>query len=258
MSRSPLLFLLLAVCLLPGCIRHRLDFNATTNYSPPATLREALIISFPDDVLEDNYRIRVGAWWWAQYYNVPIAEACLSELRGRFGPVFREGITVTTNDTIDTLRAIETEETTAAAPRREGVVSSQLDQLLDEMGAARPDEDTAPGRDLSVRERQQQIFHDASMEALRNNPAKYLLRVNQAAYNFGGTRAQVLMRVQLIDRRTNVILINNKVYTGRSQTFRAHENDQTNLRDLTFLTRQALSQATGPMVRDVIQAIGAQ
>ncbi|MCC5876220.1 MAG: hypothetical protein JJU11_08400 [Candidatus Sumerlaeia bacterium] len=251
-------FLLFMMLVATGCNRHRVNFNISTAYNAPVMLQDAMIISYPDDDLEEIYRIKLGRWWWAQNYEIPISQAYLSELRGRFGPIFRGGLTVTTNRTIDTIRQLEVASVAEATQERESVVGSELDRLLDEIGAPRPEDSAGESDQRSVQERHQAIFADAAMEALRQNDAHYLLRIEQAAYNFNNSRCQVLLRVSLIDRRTDVTLINNKVYTGRSRTFSPYESERTNNRELVHLTRQALGQAMSPLVNDVLEAVGAR
>lgn len=259
MIRLATAFLFLsAILIVTGCNRHRVNFNISTAYNAPVMLQESLIISYPDDDLEEIYRIKLGRWWWAQNYEIPISQAYLSELRGRFGPIFRGGLTVTTNRTIDSVRQLEVASVAEPTQERESVVGSELDRLLDEIGAPRPEDSTSEADRRSVQERHQAIFADAAMEALRQNDAPYLLRIEQAAYNFNNARCQVLLRVSLVDRRTDVTLINNRVYTGRSRTFSPYESERTNNRELVHLTRQALGQAMSPLVSDVLEAVGAK
>lgn len=259
MIRPTAVFLLLLLAVVvSGCNRHRVNFNISTAYNSPVMLTDPIIISYPDEELGEIYRIRLGSWWWVQNYEIPISEAYLSELRGRFGPIFRGGVTVTTNKTIESLRQMEVAEVSDPVQQRDTVVGSELDRLLDEIGAPRPDDPTVFEDTRPLHERHREIFSDAALEALRDNPSPYLLRVNQAAYNFSNSRCQVLLRVDLVDRRTGVLLLHNRVYTGRSRIFTPYESERTNIRELTHLTRQALGQAMSPLVTDVLEAIGAK
>lgn len=258
----PLLLLLLVV--VSGC-RSRVDLNYGAPYASPYRIDESVIVSFPDEMQKRTYKVKVGGFFDAHVYIIPVGEAYASETTARMKGIFTGAVTLTSNSMLDQLAAPAPEKSVLPpVEKSEDEEDSKEAQQERDLEAVLSDlTKVEKGEKLPEKKSQAQLTQEAlemtSIEMFRQRDPGYLLRFQDAIFGFdpNDSRCRVSFRVQYIDWRTKNILFD-KRYSGQSQRFKAAQSQKTNETNLRDLVRQAMSGTMTQLVEDIAIASDAR
>ena len=247
---SPLL-LCLGLISFSGC-KTRINFPIGASNISPYRINEGVIISLPDSLKKRTQRVRVSkAWWDSMIFIIPVEDAYKTESRARLSGFFSQRTVLTTHSALSDLETLPAE---FGAPT-EADTEAELDRILREMeeletGKRKPDQ-------KKLAQLNEQALREASREGVAVDDARYLLRYNRPLFGMIDGRLRVDYRVQLIDRRNGVVLMD-KRYFGTSRAFDPRESNRTNELLLISLTKEAFSGAMSRMTEDIALAIDAE
>jgi hypothetical protein len=287
MKRLAMMILCGAVAFAAGCST-RIKFPTGAPNETIWMMDEAAVVSLPDSLEDREYKVSVGSLWEAHKFKIPLHDVYRTEAYARLSPLFTRGVTMTTHEVLDEIQgryaaedeALPDEEATDekdATDKKSKAKSKAKDskdpKATDAKAGDAESKDSVPGSELekvlaelekkeegekvskTQAELMDQALREAEIETYEQRGAVYLVRFQDALYGMPDERVAVSFRVQLIDRRTNAILLD-KRYGGRSQRFNPNKNNKTNEDRLIYLTKLALSKPMGQLVEDIAKVTG--
>ncbi len=230
-----------------------------TVYPSPYRIDDSVLISFPDDIMEREYRVKVGSLWEKQIFIVPLLDHYASETTGRMRGLFTQNIWVTTNSKVD--EALERRMMDHQAGEEEEVKEERdLSKVLDEMAAVERGEDVL-GEDEKKRTKEeltQEALRESSEEAFQEAEIGYLIRFQDAQLGFIDNRCVISFRVQFIDWRTQNVFFEKRYNRGQSRRFDPYRNNKTNENTIQALVTEAFAGKMRTLVEDISAVTGAQ
>ena len=249
-------FLLLAVILpallfASGC-RTTVNFPSGGVFPSPYRINDAVVIAFPDDIKDDRFRVRVGSLWERHVFVLPVMDAYRSETVSRMNGLFTQGVTPTTHSVLKEIFEEHSDEV-------DDVARSDWDVLmgLGESSSAEANQESSQRRRGRNNEAMMRALREASIESVGQKNPTYLVIFQDTLLGFLDERATVSFRVQVLDTRTNNLLME-KRYRGRSQRFQPVRSNTTNQQHLVRLTNQAFSGAMSELIEDLARVTAAR
>ncbi|MEO8376290.1 MAG: hypothetical protein ABI579_01355 [Candidatus Sumerlaeota bacterium] len=250
MRRIPLFLFLCLISLFATACKQRLEFITGAPIQTPYRVNEGIIASFPDDMKERIYKIKVGGFFDGKVYQIPVQEAYASETTARLSAMFTRGVSIVNYSVYDQITPMN-----APLPAsRDESKERNLDDVLADLRKKESKEKDAPKQ--TEAELTEEAIRTMDIESVQNKNQAYLLKFDVAILGIVDQRVRTSFVVRLIDRRTGNELMKNQ-YQGRSERFEAKQNEKTNEIELRRLIRQSLSGAMGQMVDDLAVAAGA-
>lgn len=236
-----------AALLLQACSTN-VRFDTGAPYQTPLRVEYSALVAFPDAIVEQEYKARVGAFLDRHVFKLPVYEAYRAETLGRLKGFFTGGLAVTTQSVATKLLP---EQSAATVSGTEG---SELERILAELEAERVDDEAS---EKTEDELNRELYDAVGLETLRERGADYMLWFDDALFFFEESRIVVSYRVRLLDQRTGAQLLNER-YTGRSQRFDPGNNNKTNEIKLQNLTRQAFNGGMSQLLEDLAYVLEAR
>lgn len=240
--------IVLSLLVLTAC-KTNLNFYSGAPYQTPYHVDESIIVTFPDEIKDRKYRVKVGGFLDSHFFRIPVQDAYSTEVTGRLGPMFARGVSVTNKSVYDQITPLNAQ----LPASRDESVERNLDAILEDLNKKEKKELETKKSESALTE---EAFRAADLQSIESKQSVYLLRFNNALLGFVEGRARVSFQVELIDRRTGNILMGNQ-YQGRSQRFDPNQNNKTNEIVLVRLVRQAFAGAMSQMMDDIAATAGA-
>lgn len=231
-----------------GCATD-LTFPSGSPIKSPYKVQQGIIVSFPDEIDERKFKVRVGGFIDQQNYNIPVGDVYKTETVARLSGVFTQGVTVTSRSIVDTLPPLRTSEEQEADPS----TNPRLEAILEELRAKEKGEGKSKRTEAELMEAALRI---ASEESVSQKNSVYLLTFEDALFGFVDGRMSISYSMKFIDRRTGNVLHAAR-YSGRSRRFEGAQSSKTNENNLRDLARQAFSGAMLRMMDDIASSAGA-
>ncbi|HMX62563.1 MAG TPA: hypothetical protein PKD58_05810 [Candidatus Sumerlaeota bacterium] len=250
MRRLQLLLVLCVISLFAVACKQRLEFITGAPIQTPYRVNDGVIASFPDEIKERLYKIKVGGTFDGKVYQVPVQEAYASELTARLSTMFTRGVSVINQSIYDQITPLN-----APLPAsRDESQERNLDEVLADLRKKESGEKDAPKK--TEAELTEEAFRAMDVNSVQSKNHAYLLKFDVALLGMVEGRVRTSFVVHLIDRRTGNELMKNQ-YQGRSERFVPKQSERTNELELQRLVRQSLSGGMSQMMDDLAIATGA-
>lgn len=257
------LFLLGVLVLAAGC-RSKLEFISTAPYQSPYRVNDAVIVSYPDELMDRKYRVKTGGFFDTHVYIIDVLEAYNNETASRMKSFFTRGVTVTTHSVLQQLYKSEPDDIDLDLPgegeeatAEEKKADRDLEAILDEMARIEQGEKVRneEGKKRKLPDLTEEALTQSSIEMLEQRKPGYALVFGDAQLGFIERRATVSFRAQLIDWRTKNVLLDRR-YKGQSRRFEPFQNKTSNKNKLIELIKEAFSGTMTQMMDDIAITTG--
>lgn len=222
-------------------------------------VNDSVVVAFPDDIVEREYRVKVGKLWETHVYKVPLFEWYANETSARARGLFSGNVVVTTHRIVD--QVLEDEQLNHREGEAEEMTEDRdLETILNEMAEVERGEEVRDSTDRKRSEGELAIegLREASREEFAEADHGFLILFKEAQLGFIDNRCVISFRVQLIDWRTKNILLDKRYNRGQSSRFTPFQSKKSNEEALKEKIKEAFSGKMHQLMQDVAYYTGAK